>query len=110
MNTTDITLLVHKYRDTVRTLWNSHFLPRWECDLRRFEQEDWSFWDFRDSFEKICVELFAALVLTPVRCWNKISPASQGHSVSVALFTSMMPASISPSAHAWVIFSANCLT
>ena len=65
----DITHSFANFREAARHLWNVHYRPILAaCDR----------WDFHDSFDRVCVELFDGLVLRP----NDIADAELARSNS----------------------------
>src|SRR5262252_10307478 len=56
---TDVTTRLNSFRECVRHLWNSHFLPSVVASSDK--------WALRDEFDAICSALFGCLVVDPLR-------------------------------------------
>ena len=61
----DVTHLLNRYRECVRSLWNAYFMN---------QESVIPDWDMRDAYEDICVKLFSALVLNRVGRNNRDYP------------------------------------
>jgi hypothetical protein len=78
----DVSVLIAKYRDVARSLWNSAFYPMLEANMPVDERDEW---DIRNEFEDICVDLFSSLVLAPSGLnASRLSPAYRGDAVPIS--------------------------
>jgi hypothetical protein len=74
----DVTHLFNTYRECVRHLWNTYFLP-----LAEPTQD----WDIRDEFDSVACAIFSSLVLHPVGISGcELSPASSSEPLTLPDF------------------------